>query len=129
MNNTNDGNSRPSKQETHEPAVPDGPHPTSHRLIPHTLDEFRLFEGKAREARLQALWNRLPRLRGPETSPKTLPMVGAEKLTPETAEKLKEMYDNELLGRCGGYKTGSPAHPIGWKAFKAYAETKEVGTC
>jgi solute carrier family 25 phosphate transporter 23/24/25/41 len=51
----------------------------------------------------------------------------ADKLTPEEAESLKAMYDEELLGHCGGHVSGVHPSPVGWKEFKEYAEAKEVG--
>jgi solute carrier family 25 phosphate transporter 23/24/25/41 len=49
-------------------------------------------------------------------------------LTPKKAEALKLMYENELLGTCGGHVTSNATSPIDWKEFKDYAEAKEVGT-
>jgi hypothetical protein len=49
-------------------------------------------------------------------------------LTPEKAEALKLIYENELLGTCGGHVSSNATSPVDWKEFKNYAEAKEVGT-
>ena len=143
MSNTNDG-STPSKRDTYEATVsgaqdsPLLPHlrsdAASYHSIPHSLEEFRTLEGKEeRRRRLRELWNQLPQPRSHgvdyRVSAKILPVagMGPGRLTPEAAEKLKEMYDEELLGRCGGTGSTSGPHPIGWKAFERYAEAKEAG--
>ncbi|KAF8897599.1 mitochondrial carrier domain-containing protein [Infundibulicybe gibba] len=36
------------------------------------------------------------------------------------------MYEDELLGRCGGHSSGLRPGHIGWKEFKEYAEAKEI---
>jgi solute carrier family 25 phosphate transporter 23/24/25/41 len=137
---TTHNTSEHSKRDTYEATVsgaqttPLLPHlrsdPPPYRPIPHTLEDFRSLEGRAeRKTRLRELWDRLPQPQyhgaKQEALAKTLPMTG---LTPEAAEKLKEMYDEELLGRCGGATAEDPgSHRIGWRAFVKYAEAKEAG--
>jgi solute carrier family 25 (mitochondrial phosphate transporter), member 23/24/25/41 len=98
--------------------------------IPRSLVEFRNQEGKeVREKRLRDLWKQLPKATlDSHVSTKPIAMKDREALTPQMAERLKAMYHNELLGRCGGHTAGTPPGHIRWKDFKAYAEAKEVGT-
>ena len=106
--------------------------------VPHTLEEFRRLEGREqRKARLREIWNQWPQRRHRKSSAdrdpraqKTLPgpATGTSNLTPEAAEKLSAMYDDELLGSCKTSHSASDAHPIGWKPFVAYAKAKEAGT-
>ena len=104
--------------------------------VPHTLEEFRRLEGREqRKARLREIWNQWPQRRHRKSSAdrgtraqKTLPATGTSNLTPEAAEKLSEMYDEELLGSCKTSHSVTDAHPIGWKPFVAYAKAKEAGT-
>lgn len=97
----------------------------------HTLQEFRDAEGREnRKRRLQDLWKRLPnpdhRDRGAHVQHERI--ITEDGLTPEKAEELRAMYDDELMGHCGAHPSGSRPSPIGWRAFKEYAEAKEVGT-
>jgi solute carrier family 25 (mitochondrial phosphate transporter), member 23/24/25/41 len=104
--------------------------PLSYHVPPHTLEEFRDQEGREnRERRLQALWKRLtiPTHRAPGCHNTLNDGRDIDRLTLEEAEALKTMYDNELLGRCGGHSSGSSVHQISWRRFKEYAEAKEVG--
>jgi hypothetical protein len=43
-------------------------------------------------------------------------------------EKLKAMYDRELLLLCKIPAVGSQEPHIGWREFKVYAEAKETGS-
>lgn len=97
--------------------------PPAYVPLPHTLAEFRKQEGRAyRKKRLRALWERLPtdpvvkEGKGEEDKP------GPSGLTRERAQRLENIYEQELYGTCGG-KPGRPE----WKEFVKYAESKEVG--
>jgi solute carrier family 25 (mitochondrial phosphate transporter), member 23/24/25/41 len=109
--------------------------PSFYRPLPHNLLEFRQQEGpKERERHLRDLWRRLPKSVGPLLDHETL--SGAEEdafisgdgkddkeLTHKRAQKLKQEYESELMGRCHGSARGH----IGWREFRAYADAKEVG--
>ncbi|KAF9464486.1 mitochondrial carrier domain-containing protein [Collybia nuda] len=104
--------------------------PPPYHPLPHTLHEFREAEGREnRKGRLQELWKRLPipahRALAVQL-PRTNNSDDIDELTVEKAETLKAMYDEELLGHCGGHDSGSQPGQIGWKEFKVYAEAKEV---
>jgi solute carrier family 25 phosphate transporter 23/24/25/41 len=108
--------------------------PPPYHALPRDLQDFRRQEGwSERKRRLRELWKRLPRSSyhglDPEASAKTVGLVEYAELTPERAEMLKNMYENELLGRCGGHTSGSPPELIGWKEFNEYVESKEEGWC
>jgi solute carrier family 25 phosphate transporter 23/24/25/41 len=139
-----DENGKPSNREIYEYAIsgaqfrplipPLRADSHLHNPVPRNLEEFRIQEGSAeRNRRLLKVWNQLPKPsshRGPDHDPKSppaaIPLSDLRGLTPQRAAKLNEIYDDELRGRCGGH--GSSSHPVGWKAFKAYAEAKEAGT-
>lgn len=98
--------------------------PPAYVPLPKNLAEFRAEEGRAyRKKRLRALWDRLPSdpistaVKGVEEKP------GPSGLTKERAKRLDNLYEQELMGTCGG-KPGKPE----WKEFVKYAESKEVGT-
>jgi solute carrier family 25 phosphate transporter 23/24/25/41 len=110
--------------------------PPTSQSAPHTLEEFRIREGTAeRKRRLREVWDRLPKhgrlvdIHVHETSAAVSASDTHHGLTLESATQLKNMYDDELWGRCGGRTSGSSTHSIGWKAFEAYAEAKETGMC
>lgn len=123
-----------SGAQSHIPFIPRlRSDPPPHEPIPHSLVEFRIQEGRAaRKRRLQELWNRLPKSTYhavvEEAKAKAILAEDVESLTSEKAVKLKEMYEDELMGRCGGGASSSTKQ-IGWKEFKKYAEDKEVGRC
>jgi len=109
------------------PLVPRLRSDPAYHALPHTLQEFRDLEGREnRKRRLQALWRRLsiPLDHDHESCMSPSDASDADRLTPERAESLKMMYDNELMGHCGHSSTVSQ---IGWKEFKEYAEAKEIG--
>ena len=54
-------------------------------------------------------------------------MADQASLTPEKAEALKHIYDEELLETCMGHAPGDLGGPVKWKEFVRYAEAKEVG--
>jgi solute carrier family 25 phosphate transporter 23/24/25/41 len=99
--------------------------------LPHSLQEFRDLEGEeTRLKRLRNLWRQLPKPNSSDVNdavlnrPK-LPVNGYASMTPERAKRLKALYENELLIRCGDSKTSTMPT---WKEFKTYADAKEGGT-
>lgn len=103
--------------------------PLPYRLIPHSLLEFREQEGEEkRERRLHDLWRRLPNplFQGSETAA-TLGISLGESLTPEKAENMRRVYEDELLRRCGGRISSLRPTHIPWPEFRDYAEAKEAG--
>jgi solute carrier family 25 phosphate transporter 23/24/25/41 len=102
---------------------------SNYEPLPRTLEEFRSREGREnRKRRLRDLWHQLNH-HGlyVNASAKGTPFRGtATSLTPEKAVRLMTIYENELLGRCGGYLSDTVGH-IGWRAFVRYAEAKEAG--
>lgn len=110
----------------------------SHQRLAHSLSDFKAQEGAQREERLKEVWKRLPNILATTSSGSGNITVsskdGATTLTQEKANELKEMYQNELLGRCrhdadapATSGTSGSAPPISWKNFYKYAEAKEVG--
>ncbi|KAF7292381.1 Mitochondrial carrier protein [Mycena chlorophos] len=94
---------------------------------PRSLEEFRRQEGRAnRKRRLEALWEQLPKLyHWPVADADDA--SGSNTLSPEAAKQLLELYEGELLKRCGGHTSGtSPMAGITWKEFRDYAEAKET---
>jgi len=118
------------------------PSKTYHRPV-HSLDEFRQQEGEQREGRLKDVWQRLTVARNGKgkdnvvsvrpVSPVTAGSVGRKDtiFTREEAERLRDIYDDELLHKCGNSSslthTRGPKPLIPWKDFYRYAEAKEVG--
>lgn len=102
--------------------------PSPYHPLPKSLVEFREREGREeRKRRLRALWKHLP---GPEShvdSRKAMSAKDRALLTPEKAEAMKHMYEDELLRTCGGHVSSHATSPVDWKEFKNYAEAKEVG--
>ncbi|KIK94699.1 hypothetical protein PAXRUDRAFT_11892 [Paxillus rubicundulus Ve08.2h10] len=99
-----------------------------HQPIPHSLLEFRGQEGKeARERRLYDLWKCLPNsaFHGSETAA-TRGILPGEALTPEKAQVMRTIYEDELLGRCGGHISSERPTHIRWPEFRSYAEAKEA---
>ncbi|KAG8966447.1 hypothetical protein FRC03_011985 [Tulasnella sp. 419] len=89
-------------------------------IIPHTLREYRLQEGKEhREKRLRSIWSKLPKgrnsIRSAKTGESSKP-VDYSKLTKERAESLKKMYQDELFDH------GSED----FNSFVSYADRKEA---
>lgn len=115
----------------------------TYRRLAHSLDEFRQQEGGQREARLKEIWLKLSDAKNGKGKAPTASVghvgqtaasgVGTEAsiFTREKAERLQDIYDNELLHRCGnGHRltqTRGPKPLIPWKDFYRYAEAKEVG--
>lgn len=115
----------------------------TYQRLAHSLEEFRQQEGEQRAARLKEVWQRLTEARNGKgkaqtatvgsVSPVTAGGVGTKDtdFTREKAEKLRDIYDNELLHKCGtgggSTRIRGPKPLIPWKDFYRYAEAKEVG--
>ena len=106
--------------------------PPAYHPIPHSLSEFRSQEGRERETRLRRLWRSLPK--NPKVNHDELEDEAVARryavqddhsLTPESARRLQEMYNDELFDRCRG--KGFLHRNIGWEDFERYAEAKETG--
>lgn len=126
------------------PRLRSDPSPSkAYQRLAHSLDEFKQQEGERRDARLKDVWRRLTETRngkgkehttsvGPvnPTSPSSAGTKDAIS-TREEAERLQDIYDNELVDKCGdGHgptHTRGPRPLIPWKDFYRYAEVKEVG--
>ena len=121
----------------------DPPLSKTYQRSAHSLDEFRQQEGERREARLKEVWQRLTEARngkgkeraaavGP-VSQTTAGSIGTTDtiFTREKAERLRDIYDDELQDKCGNghgsSHTRGPKPPIPWKDFYQYAQAKEVG--
>ncbi len=134
---------RPSGREIFEaslsgaqsrPFIPPLKSDPPYQPLPHSLLEFRQQEGAVeRERRLRQLWLKLPKRHHlghegeAEETANEFPVQSDSSLTLEGAMRLKEMYETELLGRCGGHTSGFTRRHIGWKEFQKYAEGKEAG--
>ncbi|KAI0750724.1 mitochondrial carrier [Daedaleopsis nitida] len=100
--------------------------------IPHSLREFRALEGEEhRRKRLRALWARLPQRDGQggmddEAVSRAHPVRRDGDLTAESARELDEMYEDELLGRCGVHMRGPFSRRVSWPEFEKYADAKEA---
>ena len=107
--------------------------PPPYQPIPHSLREFRDQEGaEDRYKRLRELWRRLPKRDGQhdvddEAVARTYPVKSDGDLTAESAKQLGEMYDDELLGRCGAPPRGPFSKRVSWNEFEKYADAKEAG--
>ncbi|KAK7061787.1 mitochondrial carrier protein [Favolaschia claudopus] len=94
--------------------------------LPRTLEEFRQDEGRDnRKRRLKELWRQLH-----DSTKRAIPALDNAGpnagLTPEVAQRLINMYEKELLRKCGGHNSStSPMAGIEWKDFKEYATAKE----
>ncbi|EIW61998.1 mitochondrial carrier [Trametes versicolor FP-101664 SS1] len=107
--------------------------PPPFQPIPHSLREFRALEGDARQQRLRALWRRLPKRNegnngadDAEAVARAYPVKSDGDLTAESAKQLGEMYEDELLGRCGVPTRGPFARRVSWAEFEQYADAKEA---
>ncbi|KAL4241926.1 mitochondrial carrier family protein [Abortiporus biennis] len=102
--------------------------PPTYHPLPHSLVEFRRLEGRERrEHNLRQLWLKLPKRNGdPLEDTDELsaqhPVSNERTLSQESAKKLKRMYEDELVGRCGARTL---RRNIGWREFQKYAENKE----
>ena len=107
--------------------------PPAYHPIPHSLVEFREQEGFVnREQRFHRLWMKLPKrvphhdIDDDEVS-RQYPVRNDHALTEESAKRLEAMYEDELLGSCGGHTSGFKRRVVSWEDFQKYAETKEAG--
>ena len=109
--------------------------PPAYQPIPHNLAEFRVQEGRdVRERRLRRLWVSLPKhpkLQHYESDDgevaKEYPVANDHCLTKESAQRLEEMYQDELLLRFRRHTAGFLNRNIGWEEFEKYADVKEAG--
>lgn len=104
--------------------------PLPYRPIPQSLVEYRENEGtEIRERRLHDLWRRLPCAHSCGSDTAAIPEnPPGESLTPENAENMRRLYEDELLRRCcGGHISSQRPTHIPWPKFRDYAETKEAG--
>jgi len=140
--NTDNPSQRPSAREIYEasysgaqsrPFIPRlRSDPPQYHPLPHNLVEFRVQEGKAlREQRLREVWLKLPKRRNhddaeDEEIARRYPVQEDGVLTKESARELEEMYEDELVGRCGGHTSGFKRRRIGWNEFQQYAVQKEA---
>lgn len=98
--------------------------PSPWHPLPRSLAEYREKEGKEkREARLRALWRRLPTRRTTLEHDGAWIHVNQPGMNSERAERLRDMYEDELMRRCTPGGTTS----IDWKDFLEYADKKEAG--
>ncbi|KAF7977433.1 hypothetical protein HWV62_3588 [Athelia sp. TMB] len=140
MVESNDEQKRPTGREIFEATITGAqPRPFIPRLrsdppayevyhpLPKSLAEFREREGRAeRKKLLYQLWQQLPRPEHYVPHAEKASLAERTKLTPMKAEKLKLLYEEELLGSCGGHVEGNSGSPVNWKEFKEYAEAKEA---
>ncbi|KAJ7638879.1 mitochondrial carrier [Roridomyces roridus] len=89
---------------------------------PRTFDEFKASEGRdVRKRRLKELWAQLAVLHANRTPPAQTIDSG---LDLESAQRLSQMYEQELVRKCGG-PSSSTMTGIGWKEFVSFAKEKE----
>ena len=111
--------------------------PPPYQPLPHSLVEFRVQEGREnREHRLKQLWYSLPKKQKlehdeseDEKVAKECSVEGDHTLTAESAQRLEEMYQDELVSRCRKDTAGFLHRNISWLEFQKYAEAKETGAC
>ena len=109
--------------------------PPAYQPVPHNLLEFREHEGKdVRERRLRRLWISLPKNQklnhdesGDQEIAEQYRVEDEHSLTKERAERLQEMYQDELLLRFRKHTAGFLHRNITWKEFEKYADAKESG--
>ena len=103
----------------------------SDRLIqppPQSLAEYHQIEGRDnRRRRLRQIWQSLPDILKPSPIPHDASVENGDGRH-MLFEKLKAMYDRELLLLCKIPAVGSQEPHIGWREFKVYAEAKETGS-
>ncbi|KAI0638147.1 mitochondrial carrier [Trametes polyzona] len=109
--------------------------PPPYQPIPHSLREFREQEGvEGRQRRLRALWRRLPKrdwgsdpgVDDADAVGRAYPIKSDGDITAESARQLGEMYEDELLGRCGVRTRGPFSKRVSWTEFEKYADAKEA---
>jgi solute carrier family 25 (mitochondrial phosphate transporter), member 23/24/25/41 len=108
--------------------------PPAFHPVSHNLSEFRIREGNERERRLRRLWRSLPKnpkVNHDESEDRAIAdrysVEDDHSLTPESAKRLQEMYNDELFARFLG--KGFLHRTISWDDFERYAENKEAGKC
>lgn len=104
--------------------------PRPYHRLPKTLQEFREQEGRPlRKRRLRALWEQLPRHNVTQSNPDAQidAYVKDGSLTQDEAQRLKGLYQEELLQRCKDNQGIVLSSEVSWKEFVRYAEAKEVG--
>ncbi|TFK91496.1 mitochondrial carrier [Polyporus arcularius HHB13444] len=137
-----DNHGRPSARQIFEETLSGArPQPYIPRLrsdpppfptIPHSLYEYRKLEGKdERRERLRAVWSKLPKrdaspVVDEEAIAQAYPVKSGGNLTAESARQLDEMYEDELLGRCGVHTRGPFSRRVSWPEFEKYADAKET---
>ncbi|THH11487.1 hypothetical protein EW145_g618 [Phellinidium pouzarii] len=106
--------------------------PHYYQPLPRSLTEFRDKEGSEdREKHLHTLWKKITHIHKGKHPFKQdsishwIPATNNASLTPEKAEDLKKMYQDELLRECT-LEEGDHWGPVTWKDFKKYAEKKEA---
>ncbi len=93
--------------------------------LPPTLENFRNSEGKqAREVRLRALWRALPANTTCNNTTKHTTSKHDASPEAERAQKMREIYEHELLSRMGRPK--GDTKPVDWAEFLKYANEKEA---
>lgn len=101
-------------------------HRSSKSPQPHSLADFQKQEGpENRKRRLRTVWEGLAQ----STTPKTSAVdhsADDHPVTPETARPLKDLLDQELVGRCKTDPSGSKPSRISWEEFQRYADAKEA---
>lgn len=110
--------------------------PPSFQPVPRNLAQFRVLEGKDnREHRLKQVYLTLPKKTNcnhddeDDDVAREHPVESDHSLTPESAQRLEEMYQDELLSRFRRHTGGFLHRNIGWPEFEKYAEAKEAGAC
>jgi len=106
--------------------------PPVYQVIPVNLREFRALESpEERERRLRELWGRFPKRNpGPQVDDEEVsrkyPIREDGLVNAESAKRLEAMYEDELLGQCGGQTLGFMHRNITWKEFVKYVDAKEA---
>ena len=120
--------------------------PSPFNPIVRTLDDFRREEGEDREKRLHQVWKRIPhphhgrssssgsrlhtqdeRLQATASKWESTEVTSRSGLTRERAERLSNMYHEELLKEVALEDGRDPAAPVTWNDFRSYADYKEAG--
>ncbi|KAF8529177.1 mitochondrial carrier [Hysterangium stoloniferum] len=97
--------------------------PPAWHWLPRTLSEYREREGKEnREARLRALWERLPKGRRASERDNCQLWTSETDMDSAHATHLWYMYEDELMRRCSSTGTST----ITWPDFLDYADKKEA---
>lgn len=106
--------------------------PPAYQVIPVNLRDFRAQESpEQRERRLKDLWERFPKRNlglqvDDEEVSRRYPIREDGSVNAESAKRLEEMYEDELLGQCGGHTLGFMHRNVTWKEFVNYVDAKEA---